>query len=210
LCDGDDDWFSLEVAEGEIIEVNLEFAHADGDVDLILQDPNEAVIGRGFSVTDNERIARRAVVGGTYLIKVFAFGDIDNSYSMSVDILPPESCFEDDYEENDDQENAALIFEGTRTALGLCKPEGESEEDWYRFSVREGQNITATVTFSHEAGDIDIELHSMGERVDFAFGFRDSETVEVENAPAGDYFLRVFTFSNAELRSEYDLLLDLE
>ena len=210
LCEGDDDWYSIDVEAGEILEVNLTFVHADGDVDLEVLDPNFAVIARGFSVDDNERAARRAAVSGTFFVRVFSFFPVDNDYSMNIAVLPEDSCLEDNDEENDTRETARRIFRGTRVGLGLCQPDGETEEDWYSFTVSEGQDITATITFIHADGDLDLELFREGEEtaLDFALGFRDTETVELADAPAGTYLVRIFSFGDV-LTSEYTLFVDL-
>jgi hypothetical protein len=211
ICEGDDDWYSIDVEAGEILEVNLSFVDADGDIDVQVLDPNFAVIGQGFSVDDNERVARRAAVSGTFFVRVFSFLQIDNDYDMTLTILPEDSCLEDNDEENDSREEAVRVFEGARSGLGLCQADGETEEDWYSFNVTEGQNISATITFVHADADLDLELYRGEEEgaLDRSLGFRDSETVELEEAPAGTYYLRIFSFSRDVLRSDYSVLVDL-
>lgn len=213
LCPTDEDWYAVELAEGEILDVALSFVDADGDVDIEVQDPNEARIATGFTVTDDERVTLRARTAGLHLIRVFSFSPtIDNGYGMTVDVLSADNCLEDDFEENDTAEDAARIFTGATTGLGLCQEDGQFEDDWFRFTVGEVSDIEAIILFSHEVGDLDMELYEEGsmDPLDGSYSFRDSETVLGAGVPPGTYLLRIFSVFDARLINEYDLNLTVE
>jgi hypothetical protein len=66
------------------------------------------------------------------------------------------------------------------------------QEDWYSFDLSCGLRVDADVTFSHAAGDIDLELRSSGNAVvgSSASG-TDDESITVD-LPAGSYAARVY------------------
>ena len=214
LCPQDEDWFAVELAEREILEVDLTFLDELGDVDLEIRDPNDARIATGFSVTDDESVAVRARIAGTYFVRVFSFSPtINNIYDMDIRVLDPDNCLEDGFEENDSIEEARLVGIGSTEGLGMCQEEGEREEDWFEFNVLQDQSIEVTIVFSNAIGDLDLEIYGPDDDdtpLDRSLSVRDSESVEVLDAPAGRYRVRVFSFFTRRLVSDYDLAVSIE
>jgi len=210
-CPGDDDWFAVNLTDGQILEVNVLFSHAGGDIDLQVFDPNDARLGQSVSVTDNERVAVRAQMAGLYTIRVYGYGGASNNYTMNVDVLPSTACLEDNFEENDSLETAADLssFQTVFGDLALCQSSGEVEEDWYGVQLFGGDFLDATISFVHADGDLDLEIFDGdGMSLDRSLSFTNSETVFIDNADAGTYYIRVFTYDDA-VNSDYDLLLDI-
>jgi hypothetical protein len=214
LCPSDNDWYAVSLEEREILDVSLSFSNADGDIDMEVLDPNGAVLRQSLSVQDEERIQVRASIGGTYFIRVFSIlEDVDNAYSMILDVLPPETCLDDDFETNDIQDDAASINEGFYLGLGLCKPDGEAESDWYAIFLSELDILSVTLLFEHDNGDLDLRLYDInGDELQDSSTFRDSEFFEHLAEFPDFYFIEVrgFTFFGGEINTEYDMLIELD
>lgn len=81
LCAGDEDWFVIEVAEGEVFTVSARFFNSQGDVDLTLYadsngdgviEPTER-IDRSWNAADCEAVSNEgAATTTTYWLKVDA------------------------------------------------------------------------------------------------------------------------------------------
>jgi PKD repeat protein len=85
ICASDEDWFSINLANGEAITVDATFTHNLGDLDLFLYDDSLTQVGSSRSVSDNESIAFTAPAAGDYFIRVKAFsGATTNTYTLDV------------------------------------------------------------------------------------------------------------------------------
>jgi len=83
----DDDWYRIYVdAASERIQVDCQFTHAEGDIDIELYDSTGDLVPTlgGGSVTDNELIDHPIVGGGTYYIKVL-LSNVGNAYDLRWD-----------------------------------------------------------------------------------------------------------------------------
>ncbi len=79
---GDDDWYEIYVESGyERLVVDLQFTHAQGDIDLGVYDANGDLLTSSRGVSDNESIDTVLPNAGTYYLKVF-YGDGENSYNL--------------------------------------------------------------------------------------------------------------------------------
>jgi hypothetical protein len=102
VCDGDDDFVSVDLAEGEMLRVDATFLHAEGDVDLFVHRADatnkyewEAA---SFSSTDNESIRFVAPEAGTYLVRAELYaegGDSVLGASYDLDIAVGTTAGED-------------------------------------------------------------------------------------------------------------------
>ncbi|MEE2788312.1 MAG: hypothetical protein VX589_13295 [Myxococcota bacterium] len=92
ICEGDDDWYRFELGAFSSIEIFVNFAHAAGDIDLLIYEeafPGAPLrrVGDGLSVTDNERAKIDAGDQPmTLLIKVNAYNNAVNTYQMRVQV----------------------------------------------------------------------------------------------------------------------------
>src|SRR5690606_16871288 len=57
------------------IQVYVTFSHASGDIDLTLYGPTGVQIAGSYGVTDEESIDAMVAGGGTYALRIFAYGD---------------------------------------------------------------------------------------------------------------------------------------
>ena len=85
----DDDWYEINITPGfENLQVDLQFAHADGDIDLQVYDALGNLVGSAASATDNEFLNINLASSGTHYLRVYGFnGDTNNTYDLWWDDL---------------------------------------------------------------------------------------------------------------------------
>ena len=165
LCPHDEDWYVVEVEEGDGLEVDTLFNHSDGNLDLRLYRPNaEGILeplDTGRTFTDNETVSLRVNAGESrvYYVHVYRLipSDDPTNYSMTVNIF--NRCADDvtgpQGEHNDHRgELAQLPDPGQRRQI--C----DYDEDWYRISVVERARVGLHLLFDHSAGDLDMVLYN--------------------------------------------------
>ena len=80
----DEDWYQIDVTlEGGIVNlaVNLQFTHADGNIDLALYDASGTLLASSSSTTDNEYITYLGFASDTCYIRVYN-SDAGNTYDL--------------------------------------------------------------------------------------------------------------------------------
>ena len=203
LCPGDEDWYQIRVDIGDGIEIDVDFADAEGDIDVRLFRRNGAdlipaaltQVASSTSGTDDETVyVARANTTDTYFVQVYHYGDdrsLRQDYTMTVRVF--DNCTDDPLttsgEQNDDQDSASTMpdpFERRQ----ICS----YDDDWYRFNHERTGPIRIDALFSHAQGDIDILLKDeSGATVTGGSGgsVNDNEEVSIASLPAGDYYVRV-------------------
>ena len=112
---------------------------------------------------------------------------------------PTTNCAATDIEPNDTVADAAAIpTDGSVTALQeVCNA---NDVDIFEFSVTQGQEITANLTFTHDDGDLDMKLYAPSKMGDVAsngiataygLSITDNEEIEHTAQETGTYFLVV-------------------
>ena len=92
-CADDEDWFVISMLAGQTLDVDLVFAHAEGNVDLALYDSGMAFLVESLSTTDNE--ATTWVVGAddTLWVQVVLESDagteLGNEYELILSVTEP-------------------------------------------------------------------------------------------------------------------------
>ena len=184
----DDDWFSIPVAAGAELAVDVRFAHASGDLDLELRDPTGALVGSSTSNTDDETVVHVAAMAGDYTARIHSASGARTLYEVTMSasgLCPPDDAFE----ENDTRATAAPVALGVVVAGAAC------DDDWYRVDLVAGDEITVTATFAHAGGDLDMALHDpSGALVAAAGSGTDDEVIVHTATETGAYAVRVFGF----------------
>ncbi len=126
-----------------------------------------------------------------------------NAYSLLVDVQGG-SCNEDDLEPNDTPDDASdfWVEDPPFTGRQICS----GNEDWYITILDAGETLLLDLTFSHDAGDLDVALYDSAvtpetlqeHELTQAISSDDNEHLEYP-APIYDfYFIRVEGYSGAE------------
>jgi hypothetical protein len=161
-CPTDPDWFGVQLFEGELLTIDASFSHAEGNIDLALQDATGAVLATSNSSTDGEQLTWNAAademvfVGAELVSDAGAFAG--NSYTLSFSTANTLYCIPDDEEQNDTPITATLLpGAGRYSRLTAC----DVDLDWFEFDLDADQAISFDVEFDHAEGDLDIELKDM-------------------------------------------------
>ena len=200
ICDGDEDWYRIDLEAGDGLEVDVAFDHAEGDIDVAMHKAigggELQVVDTSVGITSTETVyERRATENATYYIRVYRFRRGVSDYTMTVNVF--QGCRDDAVgragEHNDTRGEAGLL-----PAVGDRRTICDHDEDWYSFELQGRQDVRIDALFVHADGDIDINLYREGEdRPAFrSASLTDDESIE-ERLDAGVYYIRVFGFRGA-------------
>ncbi|MBN2359435.1 MAG: PPC domain-containing protein [Deltaproteobacteria bacterium] len=195
-CAGDEDWFAINLNAGDTLDVNLLFAHANGDLDLQLRAPDGVLLRTSASTDDNEEILDYVVPNaGSYALRVRGFLGAENSYRLSIVVTPAAPvCPEDGYEENDTRATATPYLT-TPIAGQICA----GDYDFFSVALNVGDALTAALDFTDADGDLDLYLYDpSGNLLDWSVSVTDDELIEHTATVAGTFALRVFGVGQAE------------
>ena len=207
-CPTDDDWYAIPMLTGDVIDVDVLFIDAAGDVDLRFFDPTLAQVADSESSTDNEDISWTAAVDGLHYIRIWLFSESDalpgNAYDLDVTYTQAD-CIDDSYEDNDTDTTPSAVTGGNYPDLASCP----SDDDYYSVPLLVGDELSADLSFIHADGDIDVQLiDPSGAVLDTGGSLTDDESVgPITAAVAGDFQIRVYLFgeSDAVLGNDYEM-----
>ena len=120
----------------------------------------------------------------------------------------PTTCSPDTFEPNDSKGDAAQINPGLFQGLSICDPGPETwDTDWFSIQLTSGTQLTATIGFSHDHGDLGLALFSDSaqEALLTSDEIADEETIQYAVETAGTYYLAVFAKTGANLKVPYTL-----
>lgn len=214
VCSGDPDWFVLRNLElGQTVEVELDFRHALGDLDLELHRAGSSrPLLRSASVTDGETLRFVTSFAGDHYLRVYGQRGDSNVYTLRATVRDEGGpvCQDDPLEPNDalDSATASADVAPGPAALSLCG----GDQDLFRVPLAIGETLRAEIGFSPSA-DLELELYAPNGAPESANPIRVSVGVSPREflayrAPrAGDYHLRV-RGRDANQVSSYELRLD--
>ncbi len=199
VCVGDEDYFDVILTDGETLEVEAVFSHAEGDIDIQILGLLGIPLASSASSTDNEQVSYTANNVGFFTIRVALFSDTGtmpgNPYQLNINVTsaPPMMCTADAQEPNDTAAAASSVGIGNHANLHAC-----TDDDFYAFSFSQGDDVSVAVSFSDAEGDIDIELlNPSGTVVASGTTNTDDENISYTVATAGTHRLRVFLYGDA-------------
>ena len=218
-CLYDDDYYAIELESNSVVSIQTTSIIATADLDLyLLSTDGSTELAFSLSDTSNESIEHFFIPdAGTYYIRTSLYSDTSGEgsgtpYEMSVDITTANACLEDPYEDNDSWNNTTEIAQANGTMidnLSIC-PE---DEDWFQFQLMEHEQITVTIDFEQDNGDVDITLKDINNNI-----LASSDTTENQEQitylplEQGVYKLQVKLFSenDADLGNAYSLHVQTE
>ncbi len=212
-CGFDEDWFLVETVEDCIIEADLRFAQAGGNLDLELRDADGARLTFSRSSTDDESIEHRPDAGpGLYYLKVSLRNGIGgNDYQLDVGLdctPPPPDCFDDIFEDNNGPGvgSTALPISQVLQATA-CR----DDADWFRFQVlgdADACEVDASLFFDHDDGNLAFALlDGDGGELVSVDSPNDDETISRLLEP-GTYHLRVQLDDGESDGNNYGILVE--
>lgn len=210
-CEGTEDWFEIDLQNGDSFEAFINFDHSQADLNLEVFDPTMTPVGDGSSTTDDETVTITATTDGTYRIKVDSPETSRIVYDLMIyvnTVGPEDRQCPDPYENNDVGTQAASIPVGSIQDLLLCWPGFGNDSDFYSIFVPENATLTVDVRFSHSDGDINATLYrgsSSTVPVSESKSTDDDEQVTATNMGSGETYILWVYGASSGFTSRYDL-----
>lgn len=160
LCPGDmgGDWFRVNAAAGDALNVRLDYSLVDANLDLRLLDSSGAqVVAEAATERSGEDLRFIAPTAGLYFVQVVLNGESEAGavYGLTVSrgaTTARATCVTDDlYEQNDTLATASVVEPGAIAAL-RCG----ADVDFYALDVDPGDVLRATLL--HDGGPDALEL----------------------------------------------------
>ncbi|RJO65328.1 MAG: hypothetical protein C4523_16345 [Myxococcales bacterium] len=159
LCPDNEDHYSVRPPVGRIVEIQIDFAHLEGDLDLMLYDRNglQRQTSVSSSPTQNYEKLRFTADDDYYTFRVYSRVHQGNTYDLKLSVAPSAGCSNDIWEPNDDVFLATPVAAGELEGLVLCP----FDLDVFAVEVQGGQGLKLEVLFSAAEGDLDAVLHTL-------------------------------------------------
>jgi hypothetical protein len=85
----DSDAYSVELNQGDRLDVQLGFAHSNGDLDMVLYSEAFSAVDQSVSTNDDEELSYVAPSSGTYTLLVYLFNEAGpQTYSLNATLTP--------------------------------------------------------------------------------------------------------------------------
>lgn len=155
----DPDWFRFVLEESSLVLLEIQFMHAQGDLDMRLRNEQDQILDRSMSITNNETIIS-CLSPGTYYVEVFSWDeDISVPYSFIYDTTPDSCCQSDTWEPNNDAVHAIPVQSGdVLDALSICM----WDTDWFSISLRANEYLNVELLFDQNSNSEDIDVYVIG------------------------------------------------
>jgi hypothetical protein len=175
----DDDWYNIACAAGDILDVTVDLADGDGDVNIYLYDDqgnllDDALFGDPLTVG--------AACDGTDRVlqvefEADDFGGGGVAYDATATTTTPAPCFTDPAEPDNDAATGTIVADGDSITATGCL----TDSDFYCIDVVAGDDVTFTLSHDTQGGDQDVDMNlfdSAGNLADsIDFNFTSPETV---------------------------------
>lgn len=157
-CEGDEDWFRLNVTEDGTVGGLISGGSGDADLDLGLYDIGGAELETAATGGSDE-VLEACVSPGTYYLRVFSGGEGRRDYDLLY-TFDAENCAgvcQDDSAEDDDTPAQAPTV-----SLPFASSDREvcsNDADYHAVELNTGDTLIADMTFDHANGDLDFHFH---------------------------------------------------
>jgi hypothetical protein len=210
---GDTDWFRFETELAGLSghSVTLDFAQAQGDLDLTLYDAQGIPLRTSAGVEDGERISLAGLPAGTYFVQVVEADALANpSYSLTF-LCPGKAS--GDWAEPDNSQSAAKDL---RQVAGIQQWTGLSvhaagDLDWFRFELVDAGvdgNFVA-VEQALAQGQLDLTLYDgTGRQLDQASDAVDFQRISLAGRAAGVYYVKIAGHGTTTTSPNYALWIN--
>ncbi|EGD77783.1 hypothetical protein PTSG_08873 [Salpingoeca rosetta] len=207
-CPQDEDWYRVPVCAGGHVVVSVLFDHDNGDIDASLFDADGYLVALGNSTTDNEVLVHTsaATQDGLYYLYVGGYSGDSGSYHISINVTC-HACDNDEFEPNNNGDSATVLTASqTQFSAVICP----NDEDVYRFPVCANGNVSVSVFFSNDEGNLDAYLYdASGSLVSSGVSTTDNEVLAHSAGGVGGlYYLRVVGVGGAS--APYQVLIEVQ
>lgn len=193
---GDDDWYMIEVTPHfSHVIVELEYNYSQGEIYLDLYNDNNARVGVGFNITDENHLFLNTTVGhwGKYFIRITG-NNFENEYDLWWDDIRT-NFGEDAYEQNDNFINATDLTQREETELQNYRGFGvQYDQDWFEIFVTPDELLLIVEMFYDSAeGLLGFEVYDDTlKKVTGNFTMEDNDFVAYRLRSNGTYYIKIF------------------
>lgn len=185
----DVDYYSIKVPSNSKVSVSIKFSNSEGDLDFKVLSSTGATLGKSASTSNTEKVDL-ASASGTIYFQVYGYKGAKASYSLSYSVTKKVST------SNDKKEGATKIsLPYSRKSLSI----GTSKDlDHYTFTLTRTTQVTASISFSNSAGDLELYLmSSTGKVIAKSTSTKDIEKI-TKTLSSGKYYVLVFGYKGAK------------
>lgn len=207
---GDPDYYRFTASATGDLTFTVNFAHATGDLDLIVYDENGNELDRSDSVTNNESITVSASEGDNFVVHVYGYNGATNNYTLEVD--QPDRI--DEYEPNDSIAEAIFIdTTGPMTFIPDLSVHTGNQDYFQIVATRDGQ-MKVHLDFEHDQGNIDGRVYDVNGNVvasssrDETAADPDHEHLQWEAVGGATYFVNVFGADAQVANPLYSMMIE--
>lgn len=197
---GDRDVFAVTLAQPGSLEVKLDFALAQGDLDVALF--RGGIAGQPLlaanSPVEGETLNTGVLQPGTYFVVVYGYQNATNRYEISIKLQsaqdPGPSPVFDRFEPNDTFELAPVwAVPAMEEGVAISST---ADVDYYAFDS-DGGVREVTMDFAHGEGDLDLYLLDLQQKVWGESLTTTNQERLVLQLPAGRYWIKVVGYGGA-------------
>lgn len=186
----DVDYYSVKVPTGSKVSVSISFSNSKGDLDLLVLSSTGSTLGKSASTSNIEKVEVSSASGTVYF-KVFGYKGAQGSYKLSFQVTKKAVTTSNDTKEG--ATKISLPYSRTNLSIGTTK-----DLDHYTFSVTRTKQVTASISFSHSAGDLELYLmSSTGKVIAKSTSTKSLENISKTLSP-GKYYVLVFGYKGAK------------
>ena len=222
----DHDFYKFSLAAGSYLGLEVLFSHSEADVDIELLDSSGLWIDSSTTSSDNEYLSLAGLSAGDYALRVYGYnGATIDDYSVRFveeqfddwqsgfnswwewqESLETTQVLADSYEDNDTELSSAdLGIISDSTEFSNLTIDQAGDVDWYRFTYDPSKRVDVSIAFDGGSADLDLELYdAQYEWIDGSYGTQSLEEVSLVGLEAGEYFLKVYEYSNHTV-DDYDM-----
>ncbi len=208
-CPADNDFFKLEISQGEGFVVQTDFRPGGGMIELRLHDQDGLEIKRAGDsklTGDVALVWPRAEKDSIYYLGVLHEFGVKVPYRLSFAVWPGGFCENDRYEPNDDSDEATTLTHSVRWTMKLC----EGDDDWFLQSVKAGESLDLFIaTLEGEIPRVEVFRDEEPEPILVDDSSRDEKVLLYKSDRAADYYIR-FSPMFAHAESMYDIKIEVK
>lgn len=180
-CDTDEDFYGIDLAEGESIRWVVAHDTTAGDLDVEIVGPGNTVRASGTTTDQDEDVTYTVPPGeaGKYTLRVLSKNAVRNEYRVLTylnGVGPEDPDCPDIFENNDTAADAATVTPGNYNLL-VCYEPGSANDDWFTTCLSPGETLNIDLAFTHANGNINLDLLQEGTVVAFSRTFGDTESL---------------------------------
>ena len=185
----DVDYYKISVPSGSKVKVSINFKHSQGDLDMKVLSSSGSTLGKSAGTGNSESVAV-ASASGTVYFQVYGYRGAKTKYTLSFSVTKKKVT------SNDTRAGATKVsvpYSTSTKSIGTSK-----DLDHYTFTVTKTKKVTASISFTHSKGDLELYLmNSSGKVIAKSTSTKSFESVS-KTVSSGKYYVLVFGYKGAK------------